>query len=294
MINKFLQCRFVFSSIGIFYQLLILLLAQNLSYGQNSDLFSPNNRLIFGNYLFEEQDYLRAIDEYRSYLVVYPNDTLNFKIGFAQSQMGNFSDSKNYFEELISKSIFIDESEFELLKINYLQENFSDLRSKNYSSSKFRSEILKLQHYSYLSDEIDLPDSNLLFSIYNDEELLYIRTFYNRKLNPGYKSETFAAILSAVIPGAGKIYAGETGDGITALILTGLFGFLAYDNFQADHKTRAWIFTGLTAFFYAGNIYGSAAAAQIYNAGIKLNLENEIQVFINQKKYFTPRYEILN
>ncbi len=294
MINKFSQCRIIIRSNGILYQLLILLLVQNLSYGQNSDLFSPNNRLKFGNYLFEEHDYLRAIDEYKSYLAVYPNDTLNFKIGFAQSQMGNFSDSKNYFEELISKSIFIDESKFELLKINYLQENYSELRSENYLSKKFKSEILKLQHYSYLSDEFDLPDSNLLFSIYNDEELLFIRDFYNRKLNPGYKSETLAAILSAVIPGAGKIYAGEAGDGITALILTGLFGFLAYDNFQADHKIRAWIFSGLTAFFYAGNVYGSAAAAQIYNAGIKLNLENEIHVFINQKKHFTPRYEILN
>jgi TM2 domain-containing membrane protein YozV len=294
MINQFTQWRIVFSSKRIFYQLLILLLVQNLSYGQNPDLFSPNNRLKFGNYLFVEQDYIRAIDEYKSYLAVYPNDTLNFKIGFAQSQMGNFSDSKNYFEEFISKSIFIDESNFELLKINYLQENYSELRSKTYLSNKFKSEILKLQHYSYLSDGSDLPDSTLLFSIYNDEELTFIRDFYNRKLNPGYKSETLAAILSAVIPGAGKIYAGETGDGITALILTGLFGFLAYDNFQADHKIRAWIFTGLTAFFYAGNVYGSAAAAQIYNAGIKLNLENEIQFFINQKKYFTPRYEILN
>ena len=293
--NKiFSQWRIIFSSNGFFYQLLILLLVQNFCYGQNSVLFSPDNRLKFGNYLFDEQDYIRAIDEYKSYLAVYPNDTLNFKIGFAQSQMGNFSDSKNYFEELISKSIFIDESNFELLKINYIQEKYSELRSKTYLSNKFKSEILKLQHYSYLSDEIDLPDSNLLFSIYNDDELNYIRDFYYRKLNPGYKSETLAAILSAVIPGAGKIYAGETGDGITALILTGLFGFLAYNNFQADHKIRAWIFSGLTAFFYAGNVYGSAAAAQIYNAGVKLNLENEIQVFINQKKYFTPSYEILN
>ena len=294
MNKKFSQWGIIFSSKGIFYQLLILLLVQNFCYGQNSSLFSPDNRLKFGNYLFEEQDYLRAIDEYKYYLAVYPNDTLNFKIGFAQSQMGNFLDSKNYFEELISKSIFIDESNFELLKINYLQDNYSELRSKTYLSNKFKSEILKLQHYYYLSGGSDLPDSTLLFSTYNDEELTYIRDFYNRKLNPGYKSETLAAILSAVIPGAGKIYAGETGDGITALILTGLFGFLAYDNFQADHKIRAWIFTGLTAFFYAGNIYGSAAAAQIYNASIKLNLENEIQVFINQKKHFTPSYEIFN
>lgn len=270
------------------------MLFQNFGFAQSTNLFSPNNRFKFGNYLFQERDYLRAIDEYKSYLSTNKNDTLNFKIGFAYSRMGNYSESERYFKKLIGKSIFIDESKFELLKINYLRENFSDLRSKSFPSNKFRTETLKLQHYSYLSDEIELPDSNLLFSIYNDDELIFVRDFYNRKLNPEYKSKTFAAILSAFIPGAGKIYAGETGDGITALILTGLFSFLAYDNFQADHKIRAWIFTGLSAFFYAGNIYGSAAAAQIYNAGIKLNLENEIQVFINQKKYFTPRYDFID
>jgi TM2 domain-containing membrane protein YozV len=243
--------------------------------------------------LFSEQDYLRAVDEYKSYLSSGSNDTLKFKIGFAQSLIGNYSDSKNYFDELIDNSIFIDESKFELLKINYLTGNHSELQNKKQLPAKFYSEALKLQYYSHLANEKELPDSNLLFSIYNDEELIFIRNFYNRKLNPENKSPTFAAILSALIPGAGKIYSGETGDGITALILTGLFGYLAYDNFEAKHKTRAWIFSGLTAFFYAGNIYGSAAAAQIYNAGIQLNLDTEIQTFINQKKHFTPRYDLI-
>ncbi len=49
----------------------------------------------------------------------------------------------------------------------------------------------------------------------------------------------------------------EYGDGITAFLLTGLFSYLAYTNFENDHPTRAWIFTALGAGFYAGNIYGS-------------------------------------
>ena len=56
-----------------------------------------------------------------------------------------------------------------------------------------------------------------------------------------------------------------------------IFSFLAYDNFRADHDFRAWLFTGLAAYFYAGNIYGAAAAVQQYNAGIKLSFENDVK-----------------
>ena len=84
------------------------------------------------------------------------------------------------------------------------------------------------------------------------------------------------------------MYVGEWGDGIMALITTGLFAFLAYDNFRADHNTRAWIFTGLGAFFYAGNIYGSVAAAQIYNAKIAFEFEDCLNLYLEHKNYFTP------
>jgi hypothetical protein len=87
------------------------------------------------------------------------------------------------------------------------------------------------------------------------------------------------------------MYVGEWGDGITALLVTSLFAFLAYDNFQADHTTRAWIFTGLGAFFYAGNIYGSIASAQIFNASIEFEFNGGLNLFLEQKNYFLPEYD---
>jgi len=49
------------------------------------------------------------------------------------------------------------------------------------------------------------------------------------------KSPLKAAIFSAVIPGAGKIYANEYSDGIYAFIATLVAGYLAFDNFKAGH-----------------------------------------------------------
>jgi hypothetical protein len=90
------------------------------------------------------------------------------------------------------------------------------------------------------------------------------------------------------------MYVGEWGDGITGFLLTGLFAFLAYDNFKADQNTRAWIFTGIGAFFYAGNIYGSIAATQIYNAKINFDFQNGLNLFLQQENYFLPDYDFCN
>ena len=76
-------------------------------------------------------------------------------------------------------------------------------------------------------------------------------------------------------------------------LVTGLFAFLAYDNFKANHDTRAWIFTGLAAAFYAGNIYGSITSANVFNTGIQLSFENDIKIFLNKNDYFVPKPEFL-
>jgi TM2 domain-containing membrane protein YozV len=130
--------------------------------------------------------------------------------------------------------------------------------------------------------------------VFEEDEQNTVALLYDYRSDPPYKSEALAGVLSALVPGSGKMYVGEWGDGITALLVTGLFTFLAYDNFKANHKTRAWIFTGLGAFFYAGNIYGSIASAQIFNARIDLEFKNGLNLFLQQKNYFIPEYDFCN
>lgn len=67
-----------------------------------------------------------------------------------------------------------------------------------------------------------------------------------------------AAILSAIIPGAGKFYSGRFLDGISSLLINSLTAYLAYDNFKAGHRFGGASFSILSLFFYSGNIYGSA------------------------------------
>ena len=80
-----------------------------------------------------------------------------------------------------------------------------------------------------------------------------------------------AAIASAIIPGSGKIYAGKLGEGISAFLLTGVFGAITAEHWVKDGPAN-WktIVPGLLgAFLYIGNIYGSYMSVSIYNSNLK-------------------------
>ena len=72
----------------------------------------------------------------------------------------------------------------------------------------------------------------------------------------------------------GKIYCKQYGDGFYSLLLIGFTGLLAWDGFREDgvHSVRGWILGGMGGLFYAGNIYGSAISARVYNHQLEVGL----------------------
>jgi len=281
-------------------QIILVLLNINLP-AQTSitstNYFSLQNRLKFGSYLFNEKDYLRAIDEYQAVLNEMKNDTLLFKIGYSYEQMKYFSNANSYYQKLLNSEDLSAIAKFEILKTNFLEGNYSKVKTLYKSqislNNAYYPNAAKLFYSTYMLDKNKLPDSSNYKLWFNAAEQTGMMNFYRRKIYPGYKNPTLAAVLSTVIPGLGKIYVGETGDGITAFLFNSILGFLAYDNFRANHKLRAWIFTGLTALFYSGNIYGSISAAQIYNAGIRFSFDKDFKVFLNKHNYFSPKYNFM-
>ena len=283
----------------IFASLLFLV---NLITAQSIDktegLFSPQNRLKFGNYLFDEKDYLRSVYEFREYLKSENNDTIRFRMAFAFSEIGRLTEAGDNFKGLFFSSLLSEEAKLEYFKIKFFEGNtdvFRDLvQTSPFVPQTYQKDISRLNQLSYLIEGNSLPDSSEIENLFSDNEKIELLKFYLRKKNPGYKSPTTASVLSAIVPGLGKIYADEIGDGVTAFVFTGLLTFLAYDNFKAEHNFRAWIFTGLASWFYAGNIYGSAAAAQNYNAGIRFNFNNDLKIYLDSKNYFLPKYDFMN
>ena len=103
------------------------------------------------------------------------------------------------------------------------------------------------------------------------------------------RSPLAAAVLSALLPGSGKIYAGEVGDGLHSLVFIGLIGTLSVLSFRADgmDSVRGWIYASAGGVLYGGNIYGSIVSARRYNRLREEALLQEVGQRIPQCSEFT-------
>ena len=273
----------------IFY--LIILLASTM-FSQQIDFQSPENIKLFADFLFCDNDYLRAIDEYEKYLVAVDDDSVQFKVAIAYSSMNDCGNAINKLSLIKITSPFYEQSKIELLKSLYLLNIdsvfYGVAETLINSKSLYSNNAYRLKNTALLLSKTELPEKGNFLIPFEDEEKKTLSDFYNLKKNPPYKSEVLAGVLSAIVPGTGKIYTKDYGDGITAFLLTGLFAYLAYTNFEHDHPTRAWIFTALGAGFYAGNIYGSVASAQIFNAKVNFEFDEGVKLYLEEKTYYTP------
>ena len=93
-------------------------------------------------------------------------------------------------------------------------------------------------------------------------ELMAIGSLRGEKV-PG-RSGFLAALMSAVLPGAGQMYSGRFWDGFRALTVNGLLIFSTYKLVEDEHYAGAYLLSGITLPFYVGNIMGARVAAQDY------------------------------
>lgn len=274
----------------VFFVLLCSVINSNI-YSQ--DILSPKNRLKFANQLFSERDYLRAINEYTEYLKTDNNDTVRFNIARSYFGMKKYPQAADNYKTLFSSFTLQDDARFGVIKSSFFMGDFDFLRNNSlkspYFTPSYETDIQRLINLTYLIDKSAIPDISTILAPFPAEAQPKLMELINMKINPDYKNPTTAALLSALVPGLGKVYVKEYTDGLIAFAATGLSVFLAVDSFNAGSKFKGWLFTGLSAFFYGGSIYGSAAAVQNYNAGIKINFENELNIFLNNSNFFLPK-----
>ncbi|MFA6979946.1 MAG: hypothetical protein WC209_11570 [Ignavibacteriaceae bacterium] len=275
-----------------FYFLILLSLFPILLLSQESELFTPEKRKAFADYLFCEKDYLRASEEYEAINSAAKNDSLSYYIGLCFLKMNDYERAKDHFF-LLRNSFLGEESRLLFLKTSFMLNKNIDVKTDSVSIQFVNKDLETSFRRLELAAQIKAGMSQTnLFSLSNDFEesdTQILKSFAENFSHPQRKSPLAAALFSAIIPGAGKIYTKNYGDGITSFIVTGLFAFLAYDNFQANHNTRGWIFAGLTAFFYSGNVYGSYISARNYNLEREEKLKNEFDSYLNSKNYFVPK-----
>jgi hypothetical protein len=98
-----------------------------------------------------------------------------------------------------------------------------------------------------------------------------LQGIYNERYFGRTKNPALAAAASALVPGLGKVYAGELAEGISSFLTVGSFAAITAENW-AKHGLKNWktiLFGAMGAVFYIGNIYGSYISVSIHNEELK-------------------------
>lgn len=84
-----------------------------------------------------------------------------------------------------------------------------------------------------------------------------------------YKSPALAGILSGIVPGAGQVYVDRPKDGLTSLLVNGLFIGATIQAFKKDQEFLGVILGSLELGWYAGNIYNAVNSTHKYNRKLR-------------------------
>jgi tetratricopeptide (TPR) repeat protein len=259
--------------------------------------YAPGNILKFAKYLEETGDDARALTEYQRYLVSTSDERsaeLYYRIGGCYARIEKYREAAASFEkseELSPACSFRDSARVARAKALFLEKDaaFGAAARRlvaDSSSAYLRDNVAALQVLSLLREH-DWGKARRAAESFppNTPEgpLAPLATLARDGLRQPHKSPPVAAVLSAVIPGSGKVYAGRNTDGIYSFLLVGVTSWFAYEGFR-DHgisSGKGWWFASSSAFFYAGNVYGAAVAARQYNTVVLERLDHEIQIQIN-------------
>jgi hypothetical protein len=82
-----------------------------------------------------------------------------------------------------------------------------------------------------------------------------------------HRSPLVAGLASAVVPGLGKIYAGDLGGGVASFLLVGAFAALTADSWHKAGTPQNWrtiTYGTIGSLLYVSNIFGSVASVKAY------------------------------
>ena len=100
----------------------------------------------------------------------------------------------------------------------------------------------------------------------NAEAATEINALFSEAINLSQKSEKVAGLLSTFLPGLGQAYAGDWKNGLNALLLNGVLGYITLDAaIERDYDDALLSFCFLFYRYYSGNRYRAVEAAQTFN-----------------------------
>lgn len=202
-------------------------------------------------------------------------DSINFYTAWAYYHLKNLDSSIVYFEKIKDDSPFYLKAKF--------YENFEHLYLNQYTLAdkklvdltpedstlvelkKFQQAASALMQRDFLMfDKIGQSFTYNNFSCAEEQKELFKRKqdiIKNKR-----KSPLLAGLMSAVLPGSGKFYAGYRGQAISAMVPTFIFAAAAAESYYRAGPKSAQFITAASLFgiFYVGNIWGSVLSVKTF------------------------------
>ena len=237
-----------------------------------------------GDRLFASGDYDAAITEYKRFLffnVDHPQAVeAQFKIGLAyraQEWWVEAVEAMIAAVQLTTKTELQAERRVELA-VTLIASGAYDLAlvelikvDMQSQSARLRQRARFLRGVAYLY-QFKWEQARSVFQVYFDEipsaagAAAEIDTLFLDALNRSQKSEKAARLLSTFLPGLGQTYAGDWKNGLNALLLNGVLGYITLDAaIERDYDDALLSFFFLFYRYYAGNRYRAVEAAQTFN-----------------------------
>lgn len=253
---------------------------------------SAYRRLDFINYLIGLENHKEAIyllnkELENPELPVYLADTLNHLLAWSHYSLKELKLSAICFENVSASSpSYIKCRFFAAYNKTYLGDTASALKLLNSldAVTDWQKELLSFQKagISLLRRDIKSFEkesesfTRQFYALSTEEEhLLDISQKISSHKN---KSMVLASIMSAVLPGSGKIYCHKTGEGISSFLIITALGLITWENYRNDglNNYKTIIFGSAACVYYIGNIWGSAMAAHRQNQKFQYEINQHI------------------
>ena len=240
--------------------------------------------LDLGEHLFALGNYDAAITEYRRFLFFnagHPQASeAQFKIGLAYRAQKWWAEAAEAMIAAVQQTTeaelkaerrvelavtLIASSAYSLALVELIKVDMQSQLARLRQRARFLRGVAYLYQFKW-------EQARSVFQVYFDEipsaagAAAEIDTLFLDALNRSQKSEKAARLLSTFLPGLGQTYAGDWKNGLNALLLNGVLGYITLDAaIERDYDDALLSFFFLFYRYYAGNRYRAVEAAQTFN-----------------------------
>ena len=248
----------------------------------SQNIYDSDHRIRFANYLYDKKEYESAINEFR-YTLFLNQCNLSCQIRLLNSYIltkqynPGISIYRSIYPGGLAKNDTIEMIFGKMLILNKDYQGLTYLIKSSNTLSEDQIFFLDISNDLFAEEWENAKKKDFKYSGIMMSDLY--KPVINEIENTKYKKPYVSFLLSAVIPGSGKMYSGFWYDGIISLSIVGITAWQAYRGFTLYGSDRpySWIFATLSVSFYVSNLYGSVKAANMRNYNLKQDIHHDIE-----------------